>query len=183
MSPGPSIALLLAWTATAGAESSLSLRLSAAAGAFDELTWAAPGVDVVGSFDLGARGFLAVAAGYAPLDNHDFLSDGCLFRAGAAGGLALGTHTRLAAALDLELVAFHSDPDVLARHPGVDLVVRRGGVLPTAGLELSRALTPQIAAGAFARLGLRELTVFETASERERARLMLVGAFVEFRLW
>jgi len=177
--------LLLVALATPAAgepERSVSVRVSGAVGALEEITWAAPEIDLVGTLVRG-RGFLSLAAGYASFDNHTFLSDGRMLRLGVAGGASLVAGVRAAATFAIEDVAFHADPDVLTRHPGVDLLARRGGLMPSAGLELSYPIGASTVIGVFTRLGLRELTLFETSSgERGRARLVLAGAFIELQI-
>jgi len=174
--------LLLASAAPASAEpaSSVAVRISAAFGALGELTWSAPEVDVVGTLPVGERGFVAAAVGYSTLDNHTFLSDGEDIRFAVAGGARVLRELRVSAALGLELIAFHSDPDVLALHPDVDQIVHRRGTIPSANVELRYPLGASTAIGVFTRIGLRELTLFETSSgDRAAARLVLVGAFIE----
>ena len=159
----------------------LAVRVAGAFGAMEELTWAAPEVDLIGSVELG-RGYLQAAIGYAPIDSHTFLSDGQLVRAGLGFGTRFGG-ARAALALDVEHVAYHADPDVLAAHPGVDLLARRGGFLPTIGFEASRPVLGAVALGVFARVGLRELALFETDDgDRLDARLLLAGVFLELPL-
>jgi hypothetical protein len=174
--------LLLASAGPASAEPapSVAVRISAAFGALEELTWSAPEVDLVGTLPVGERGFVAAAVGYSTLDNHTFLSDGEDIRFAVAGGARVLGELRVSAALGLELIAFHSDPDVLALHPDVDQIVHRRGTIPSANIELRYPLGASTAIGVFTRIGLRELTLFETSSgDRAAARLVLAGAFIE----
>jgi hypothetical protein len=173
--------LVAAAPAAAEPDRTVGVRVAGAVGAFEEITWCAPEVDFVGTLRVRG-GFLAIAAGYASLDNHTFVADGRSFRLGVAGGMRFG-RVRAAAALGLEFVAFHADPDVLTEHPGVDILARRGGLLPTAGLELAYPIGASTAIGVFTRVGLRELTLFDTAAgDRGRARLALAGAFIELQI-
>ncbi len=155
--------------------------MSVAFGTFEELTWEAPEVDLVATFGLGPRGFVSIAGGYAILDNHNFLSDGRSGRLEIGAG-AVVDKLRIGATIGLTLIGFHSDPDLLVDEPDVDLVVSRGGLVPTAGLEVSRAIGATLRVGVFARIGLRTLEVFDTATESERARLVLGGAYVGFAI-
>lgn len=158
-----------------------AVRIAASVGALEETTWCVPEVALVGRFRLRG-GFVAIAAGFASLDNHTFVSDGRTFRLAIAGGMRVGP-ARAAATLGLEFVAFHADPDVLTEHPGVDILASRGGLLPTAGFELAYPIGASTAIGLFTRGGLRELTLFDTAAgDRGRARLVLAGAFIELQI-
>lgn len=163
------------------------LRVWAAWGTLEEMTWAYPGVDLVGTLRFGPsrRGFIDLQLGYAPLDNHTFLADGRMMRLGMAGGVRLlaSKALRLSGMFALDVLAFHADPDVLADHPGVDLVASRGGVFPTLGLEASHDVRASMAVGVFGRAGLNQVALFDQpGGEERRARLVLAGFFVEFRL-
>jgi hypothetical protein len=114
-----------------------------------------------------------------------------MVRLAVAGGARVGARgaLRLAGVAALEYIAYHSDPDVLAEHPGVDLLVARGGLSPALGLEASLDVGASVAVGAFARASLTDLAVFRegdadpaTAGDETRARLILAGLFVDFRL-
>ncbi len=164
------------------------VRISAAVGSFDEVTWTAPGVELVVRVDLGTGSrtlgdaFVAVTAGYAPIDSHVNLADGELVHGAVIGGLSRG-RVHVAGIVDVSYVAYHGDPDVLVEHPGVDLVKREGGVTPSLGLESGYRFSSTVAAGGFVRAALRELTVYDGgAGDTARARLILVGAFLELRL-
>ncbi len=163
------------------AEPELGVRVSAAAGHFEEITWTAPGVDLVGSVAIGG-GFLELSAGYVPIDSHVFLADGEIVHGALAGGIPLGDRVRAAAVFDLAYVAYHGDPDLLVEHPGVDLLTRNGGITPSVGFEVAYRFTRVASAGVFARVALRQLTVFDDeAGDRARARLVLGGAFLDLR--
>lgn len=155
------------------------MRVSAAFGTFEELTWEAPEVNLVIAFDLGPRAVLSIAGGYAILDNHNYLSDGRSGRLEVGAGAVFGK-VRVGGIVGLTLIGFHSDPDLLADQPDVDLVVSRGGLVPTAGFEVSRSLGATLRTGVFARVALRRLEVFDTATDRETARLILGGAYLGF---
>jgi hypothetical protein len=162
----------------------LSMRVSAAMGTFGEATWAAPEVDLVPSLRLG-RGYAELQLGYAPLDNHTFLSDGRIVGLAAAGGICLldGGALRLGGSLAVDSVAFHADPDVLTDHPGVDQLVRRGRTVAVAGIDASYALSAHLSLGLLARASLGRITLFDTPSgDHQDARLVLVGGFAEMRL-
>lgn len=160
----------------------IAVRVHAAAGHFKEVTWTAPGVDLVGSLDVGA-GVVSIAAGYVPIDSHVFLADGEIVHGALAGGIPIGDRVRAAAVFDLAYVAYHGDPDLLAEHPGVDLLTRNGGITPAAGFELAYRFTRVASAGLYARVALRKLTVFDDgAGDRATARLILGGAFLELQL-
>jgi hypothetical protein len=161
----------------------VSVRVAASYGTLEENSWAYPEVDIVGTYALGARGFVELAGGYTPVDNHTYLSDGRAYRVAIAGGAKVVAGIRAAAALGLESVTFHADADVLAEHPDVDIVASRGRVLPSANLELAYPVRPSTSVGVFTRVALRELTLYDTpAGDRERARLVLFGAFLQFQL-
>jgi hypothetical protein len=165
-----------------------AVRVWAGWGDFKELTWAYPGVDLVGTLRFGParRGFVDLQIGYAPLDSHTFLSDGRMTRLAMTGGARLLANAalRLSGTFALETVFFHADPDILAEHPGVDLLASRSGVVPALGLEACYDLRSSMAVGIFGRAGLTEVTLFrdEVSGEEARARLLLAGFFVEFRL-
>jgi hypothetical protein len=177
------LVILLALAHPALADRAASVRVGGAFGKLEELTWAAPEISLAGTLGIGARAFVVASAGYASLDNHTFLADGRAIRFAVAGGARVLERVRAAATFGLELVAFHADPDVLAEHPDVDVIARNNAVLPSAGIELSRPLGASTAVGVFARIALRELTLFETPSgDRDRARLVLAGAYLEVRI-
>jgi hypothetical protein len=181
----PAILLVLASAAPVVAEPPppVAVRVSGSLGSLAELTWEVPEVDVVGSLAAGARGVVSALAGYAYLDNHTYLSDGEDIRFQVAYGARVLGDLRASAALGLELIAFHSDPDVLAQHPGVDQIVHRRGTIPSANVELRYPLGAVTSVGMFVRVGLRDLTVFDTPSgDRLTARLVLFGAFIEMPL-
>ena len=185
-----------AWPSPAAAESpedagldrlGAAIRVSAGFGVLEEYSWSYPGVDLVGTVRFGPerRGFVDLQLGLAPLDNHTYLADGRTTRAGLAAGVrALRGHRLRAGALfALEDIAFHADPDVLAEHPGVDLLAGRGGLTPVAGLEASYELGRATALGLFTRASLTRLTLFDAPSgERATARLILAGFFIESRV-
>ena len=179
----PVAALLLLAAPPAAADRTASLRVGGAAGVLDELTWAAPEIDVAATFDLGTRAFIVATIGYTLLDSHTYLADARAIRFAFAGGVRVVERVRAAATVGLELVAFHADPDVLAEHPDVDVIARRDATLPSAGLEISRPLSRTAAIGVFARVALRELTLFDTPSgDTDRARLVLAGAYFELAI-
>lgn len=172
--------LLVLASAPASAEPTVDARISGAFGSLGELSWSVPEVDAVVTLPVGERGFVTAVAGYSTLDNHTFLSDGEDIRFAVAGGARVLGDLRVSAALGLELIAFHSDPDVLALHPDVDQIVHRRGTIPSANVELRYPLGSAVALGVFTRIGLRELTLFETSSgDRKTARLVLAGVFLE----
>jgi hypothetical protein len=176
-------ALLLLAASPAAADRVASLRVGGAAGVLDELTWAAPEIDVAATFDLGERAFVVGMIGYTLLDNHTYLADARAIRFAIAGGVRVVERVRAAATLGLELVAFHPDPDVLDEHPDVDVIARFNATLPSAGIEVSRPLSRTAAVGVYARIALRELTLFDTPSgDTERARLVLAGAYLELAI-
>lgn len=169
--------------APAAAEPRAAIRVGAGVGWLEQTTWAAPEVDLVGTFDVGARGEVAVAAGYLSLDNHTFLADGRAVRIAVTGGARLSRCLRAAAGLDLAYVAYHADPDVLADHDDVDLLARRGGLMPGATVELARRIHRSTELGVFARVAFTELELFDAPSgARERARLVLGGVFLALAL-
>jgi hypothetical protein len=165
-----------------------AIRVWAGWGDFQELTWAYPGVDLVGTLRIGAarRGFVDVQVGYAPLDNHTFVSDGRITRLAMTGGARLlaSSALRLSGSFSLENVFFHADPDVLADHPGVDLLAPRGGLVPALGVEACYDLRSSIALGVFGRAALADVALFRDgdSGEEKRARLVLAGFFVDFRV-
>lgn len=164
-----------------------AIRVSAGFGVLEEYSWSYPGVDLVGTvrFGPGRRGYVDLQLGLAPLDNHTYLADGRTTRAALVAGVRAlgGNRLRAGGLFALEDIAFHADPDVLAEHPGVDLLVGRGGLTPAAGLEASYELGRATALGLFARASLTELTLFDAPSgERATARLILVGFFIESRV-
>jgi hypothetical protein len=174
--------LLLVSAGPARAERDLSARISVAFGVMDELTWAAPEIDLAGTLDVGERGYVSLAIGYAIVDNHTYFADGRSGRLELAGGARAFGRTRVGATLGVEYLGYHADPDLLTEHPDVDQLELQGGILPTAGIELSHPIG-RMRLGAFTRVGLRELTLFETtAGERERARLVLAGVFLALPL-
>ncbi len=159
----------------------IAVRVSAAIGSFDEVTWTAPGVELALTMPLGDA-FLAATAGYVPIDSHVNLADGEIVHGALLGGVRRGD-VHLAGILDLSYVAYHGDPDVLVKHPGVDLVAREGGVTPSLGIETGYRFTPTVSAGAFVRAALRELVVYDGGGDDvARARLVLGGAYLELRL-
>lgn len=166
----------------------IAVRISAALGSFDEVTWTAPGVDLVVRVDLGTgprtlgETFVALTAGYVPIDSHVNLADGEIVHGALIGGLQRGP-VHVAGIVDVSYVAYHGDPDVLVLHPGVDLVKREGGVTPALGIESGYRFSRTVAAGGFVRAALRELTVYDGGGgDTARARLILVGAFLDVRL-
>lgn len=159
----------------------LGVRLSGGAGVLDELTWSAPEVDVAVRHRVGPL-WLGAAVGYAPIDNHTFLSDARVVRVAADAAIARG-RLRLAGVASLEHVAFHADPDVLADLPATDLLRRRSNLLPAAGVEASVAVEPRAALGIFARVSATRVELTGTGDGGvRRARLALIGAFAEYRL-
>lgn len=174
--------VICALATPAGAEPTLSARVGAAFGSFEDLTWEAPEVDLALTFRIAPRAFVSIAGGYAILDNHRLLSDGRTGRVELVGGVMVDRCWRAGLTIGVVLAGYHTDPDLLVDHPGVDLVASRGGVFPTGGFELARRLTSTIEVGAFARIGLTELEVFEAAGETLDARLILGGAFVGFAI-
>jgi hypothetical protein len=165
-----------------------AVRVWAGWGDFEEFTWAYPGVDLVGTLRFGPalRGFVDVQIGYAPLDNHTFLSDGRMTRLAMSGGARLLSNgaLRLSGTFALENLTFHSDAGLLVEHPGVDLLPERGGRVPALGLETCYDLRSYMAVGVFGRAALTEVTLFrdDDSGVEEHARLVLAGFFVEFRV-
>lgn len=163
-----------------------SVRLSGAVGVLEQMTWAAPGVDLVGTLRLGAsrRAHFGVQLGYAPVDNHTFLSDGLLARAALMGGTELAAgKIGLDAIVAVDYVAFHADPDVLEDHPGVDLLARRDSIVPVVGVEAAYRVRDAMRLGLFARVGLSTIELFrDQDGVSGDARLVLAGFFIEFRL-
>jgi hypothetical protein len=159
----------------------LAVRVSAALGSFDEVTWTAPGVELVARVQLG-EAFVAASAGYVPIDSHVNLADGEIVRGAVSAGVQRD-RVHVAGIFDLGYVAYHGDPDVLVKHPGVDLVAREGGITPSLGVEAGYRFTSTVSAGVFVRAALRELTVYDGGGDDvARARLILGGAFLEVRL-
>lgn len=159
----------------------IAVRLSAALGSFDEITWTAPGVELVVRTPLDGA-FVAATAGYVPIDSHVNLADGEIVHGALLGGVRLD-RIELAGIFDVSYVAYHGDPDVLVEHPGVDLVKREGGVTPALGIDGRYRFNATVSAGVFARAALRQLTVYDGgAGDVARARLILGGAFLELRL-
>lgn len=159
----------------------IAVRISAAVGSFDEVTWTAPGVELVVRAPIGDA-FVAVTAGYVPIDSHVNLADGEIVHGAVIGGLQRG-RVHVAGIVDVSYVAYHGDPDVLVEHPGVDLLKREGGVTPSLGIESGYRFSSTVAAGGFVRAALRELTVYDGGGgDTARARLILVGAFLDVRL-
>ena len=114
--------------------------------------------------------------------SHVTLAAGELAHGALSGGIQRGP-VRVAGVLDLSYVAYHGDPDVLVEHPGVDLVTREGGVTPSLGIESGYKFSRTVSAGGFVRAALRELTVYDGGGgDIARARLILVGAFLDVRL-
>ena len=183
----PLLLLLLA-AGTASADNSLSLRVGAAVGSFGEPTWAAPTVDLVGTHVHCARpqcvGWsFSGSLGYSPLDSHVFIADGQIVRAAVAAHMQVPPAIRVAGTLSLEYLVYHSDPDVLTDHPGIDLRAKRGGLAPALGVESTVRFTPALAVGAFLRGTPRELSLFEDASGRGgSARFLFGGMFLDVRL-
>jgi hypothetical protein len=171
-----------------------AIRVSAATGRLAEITWAYPGVDLVGTMRLGParRGFVELQLGYVPVDNHTFLADGRAVRLAVVGGARFlpGRTLRLGAAFAFETLFFHADPDVVNEHPGGDVLAPRVDFFPAAGLEVSYDLGAAVSVGVFGRVGLTEVTLFRegdvdpqaTGGEEGRARLVLLGFFVQVRL-
>lgn len=157
------------------------VRISAAVGSFDETTWTAPGVDLVVRMPI-RDAFVAVTAGYVPIDSHVNLADGEIVHGALLAGIQRGP-VHVAGVLDLSYVAYHGDPDVLVEHPGVDLVAREGGVTQSLGIESGYRFSRTVAAGGFVRGALNKLTVYDGGGgDTARARLILVGAFLDVRL-
>lgn len=190
MKPGAIAAAAILFASGAAAASpprlGASIRVSAGFGSLEEYTWAYPGADLVGTLRFGPRrrGFLDVQLGYSPLDNHTYLADGRMERLAVIGGTHIlpGARLRLGAIFALEHIDFHADPDVLAEHPGVDILVGRGGLTPAAGLEAGLQLTGVTSVGVFTRVSLRRLELYDAGADVGRARLVLAGFFVESRL-
>jgi hypothetical protein len=172
----------------------VALRVSVATGHLAEVTWAYPGVDLLGTLRFGParRGFVELQLGYVPVDSHTFLADGRAVRLAVAGGARFlpGRALRLGGSLAFEGLFFHADPDVVIEHPGVDLLASRTGFFPAAGLEASYDLSAAVLAGVFGRAGVTDVVLFRegdvdpeaTGGEEGRARLVLVGFFVQVRL-
>lgn len=157
------------------------LRLSGAIGSLEELTWTGPGVELCGRLELG-RALVGLRLGYAPIDNHTYLSDARVISATASVGLERDG-LRAAAIAGLEHVAFHADPDILAELPDTDLILRRSELVPTAGIEGAVDLAAYAAVGLFARGSPGRLELLRDADGRQRrGRLLLIGAFVEIRI-
>jgi hypothetical protein len=177
-----SLCVLVLLTAPATAEPlHPSVRIGGSFGSCQELTWTAPAVELVVAQNFGG-GFGHVALGYSPVDNHTFLADGQIIRLAVAAGVTRH-RLRVAAVLDIESIGFHADPDVLAKHPDVDVLARRGGFVPAAGVEAAYAVTSAVSFGVAARVALRELELFDSPSgDRDRARLVLGGLFLDVRL-
>lgn len=155
--------------------------MSAALGSFDEVTWTAPGVELVARVSVGDA-FVAASAGYVPIDSHVNLADGEIVHGAIYAGVQRD-RLHVAGIFDLGYVAYHGDPDVLVDHPGVDLVAREGGITPSLGVEAGYRFTDTVSAGVFARAALRELTVYDGGGDDvARARLILGGAFLDVRL-
>jgi len=162
---------------------SVGIRAAIGYGAMEETTWAYPEVDVVGALRLGDRGFVSLAGGYTPLDNHTYLSDGRIYRLALASGGTIAANVRGAVTVSLESVSFHADPDVVADHPGVDILASRGGLLPMAGIEAAYPIGESTVVGAFVRVALRDLELYDTpAGERGLARLWLPGVYIELTI-
>lgn len=156
------------------------VRISAAVGSFDEVTWTAPGVELGVRARIGDA-FVTATAGYVPIDSHVNLADGEIVHGAVIAGVQRGP-AHVGGVLDVSYVAYHGDPDVLVEHPGVDLVKREGGVTLSLGIESGYRFSSTVSAGGFVRAALRELTVYDDAGDKARARLILVGAFLEVRL-
>jgi hypothetical protein len=177
-------ALLLLIAAPVAAEPTwnVGLRASAAFGELKQFTWEYPEVDVVGTYVHG-RTYASVFAGFTRIDNHTFLSEGRAERFGIAGGATVLPNLRAGAMVSLDAIAFDPDVDVVTEHPDVDLHKSGGRVLPMTGIELAYAVTAATTLGAFARVALVDLTLFDTPSgDRGTARLVLGGAFLEVRI-
>jgi hypothetical protein len=178
-----SLLVVIALASPAAAERTASLRAGVAVGALDEMAWTWPAIEVAGSFDVGTRAFVTAGIGYSSLDSHTFLSDGRTIKLAVAGGVRVNPRVRVAATAGVELVAFHADPDVLANHPDVDQLERRTATLPSVGVDAAYRLGAVAAIGAHARIALTELTLFDSPSgDRERARLVLAGAYLELSI-
>lgn len=159
----------------------IAVRVSAALGSFDEVTWTAPGVELAVTVPLGDA-FVTATAGYVPIDSHVNLADGEIVHGALIGGIRRGP-LHVAGIFDLSYVAYHGDPDVLVEHPGVDLIAREGGVTPSLGVEAGYHFNRTVAAGVFVRAALRELVVYDGGGEDvARARLILGGAFLALRI-
>ncbi len=169
-------------SAMADPEVSASVRVSGSYGVLEQKTWAYPEIELVGTLAFHERGYVSLAAGIGSLDNHTYLADGHIQRIEVGGGVTL-SRLRVGGTFSIDDFSFNSDPDVLTEHPGVDLVVRRYGLMPGVGAQVSYAFGKSTTVGAFTRVWLQELTLFETSSgDRERARLVLFGAFVELKI-
>ncbi len=176
--------LVFALAGSAAAEPAwqASVRVAAGYGVLDETTWQYPEVDIVVGRAIG-EGFVAASAGYAPLDNHTYLADGRVQRLAIEGGARVVERVRAAAALGLDFVSFHADPDVLMEHPGVDILPSHHPVLPTASVQISRPLGDTVTAGVYVLVALRALELYDGGGgDRGDARLVLGGAFLELRL-
>jgi len=172
------LGVLLALTGVASAEP--SVRIAGSVGHCKEVTWTAPVVELVLARDFG-RTFGHVALGYSPVDNNTFLADGQIIRLAVAGGRTFG-RVRVGGVLDIESIGFHADPDVLANHPGVDILARRGGFVPAAGVEAAYR-SGATSFGVAARVALRKVELFDSPSgDRDDARLVLAGPFLDVRL-
>ena len=159
----------------------LAVRVSAAVGSFDEVTWTAPGVELALTMPIGDV-FVTATAGYVPIDSHINLADGEIVHGALLGGVRRGD-VHVAGILDVSYVAYHGDTDVLKKHPGVDLLAREGGITPSLGIETGYHFTPTVSAGVFARAALRELVVYDGGGDDvARARLVLGGAYLAVRL-
>ena len=186
------------WSAPAHAEDTpraeVAVRVSAGLGAFEELTWAYPGVELVARMRLGAsgRGLVEGALGFAPVDNHTYLSDGRMQHTSLGAGVALGARhaLRLQGTASLGRLLFHADPDVLLEHPGVDLLLPRAAWVPIAGVQASYQVTSHLCLGAYARASLSQPVLFrendqdpQATGAETRARLLLFGLFAEMRVF
>lgn len=171
----------VALASSGAAADSLSVRVSAGAGALKESTWTVPCVALVARHAVHDA-FVQGELGYSPIDNSTYLADGQVIRLGFAAGLERA-RVRAAGVIDIESIGFHADPDVLVDHPEVDIAPRRGGFVPTLGAETALRITDTVSAGAFARVALTRLELFDSPSgDRGTARLVLAGVFLELRL-
>jgi hypothetical protein len=162
---------------------SVGIRAAIGYGTMEETTWAYPEVDVVGTLRLGDRGFISLAGGYTPIDNHTYLSDGRIYRLALASGGTIAARVRGAVTVSLDSVSFHADPDAATEHPGVDILASRGGLLPMAGIEAAYPIGESTLVGAFVRVALRDLELYDTpAGERGLARLWLPGVYIELTI-
>jgi hypothetical protein len=162
---------------------SVGIRAAAGYGTMEETTWAYPEVDIVGKLRLGERGFISLAGGLTSIDNHTYLSDGRDFRLSLASGGVVAARVLAAVTVSLDSVSFHADPDAATEHPGLDILASRGAVLPMAGVEVAYPVAESTVVGAFLRVALRDLELYDTPSgDRGLARLWLPGVYVELTI-